>query len=869
MLRSSCKPVFALPLLSFVSLALTGCTMGSFPTVPATEQAQVVSPPLQGSVFGGHAPLVGALVYVLTPNQSANYGLSNSLMDGDTQNASLTPSGTGNSAVSSGGSNGYHYATTDVTGAFNLTGDYACTVNQAVYLVAVGGSPTFPSTSNNFATSQVVTDITAGVPGLGATATYTFTTTTTENFYVGEQIVLSGYTGNLAVLNGTQTVLSTNLTTNTFAVIAGTYLLEINSTQAVAAAAQAEPTFNPAVINMAALGLCPASGSFAGTVNFVYMNEVSTAALAVAMGAFGNDAFHIGVATGGPVDAYYPSYDKNGMKQAMNNAGLLYDIQGSNTSTTYAGEGHIARSVTPSGNGIVPQTMMDTWGNILAACVDSQNTTTAPSAQCNTLFATATSTGVACPVTGGKVACPTGTGQPVAPADTATAAFNIAHFPAGTGNTAFMNTLYTLPTGNVPFTPDLTYQPNDFTVALAFTAPSSAGGTNNLINQPQVIAIDGGNYVGNEYGGSGLQEGVWIGNFGGQAVKLFANFGTPDYATNASTTMAGTANVRSVAIDANENVWMTQQTARNLLEVSNTGTLVNTISPPTGQANAFTTGPLNIAIDSAGTTYNVYVPDYTSNLMDKFTSAGANVVATGGAVNSAFATTASAPCLSNSESVILDPAGHVYIDNVGNGDACAINPTTGTQLYAAAAYTTGTITGYSYGPPNLAIDRTNVVWGPNANTNALVGYTYGSATLKTYTGGGLNVPCSTAVDGANNIWVGNGATWSVSEFTNAGVALSPAANTASSTYAVGGYNPQGKFTLTLNGLTVFNPAGGVTDCANPAIDRAGDVWMAYQGTGAGAGVIFEILGVAAPVVTPTSYATFGNGSTGFLGQRPY
>jgi hypothetical protein len=117
MLRSSCKPVFALPLLSFVSLALTGCTMGSFPTVPATEQAQVVSPPLQGSVFGGHAPLVGALVYVLTPNQSANYGLSNSLMDGDTQNASLTPSGTGNSAVSSGGSNGYHYATTDVTGA--------------------------------------------------------------------------------------------------------------------------------------------------------------------------------------------------------------------------------------------------------------------------------------------------------------------------------------------------------------------------------------------------------------------------------------------------------------------------------------------------------------------------------------------------------------------------------------------------------------------------------------------------------------------------------------------------------------------------------------------------------------------------------
>ena len=63
------------------------------------------------------------------------------------------------------------------------------------------------------------------------------------------------------------------------------------------------------------------------------------------------------------------------------------------------------------------------------------------------------------------------------PTDTATAAINIAHNP-----TANIAALYALSTASPPFAPALTGAPNDFTIALNFTA----GG----ISSPSAIAID-------------------------------------------------------------------------------------------------------------------------------------------------------------------------------------------------------------------------------------------------------------------------------------------------------------------------------------------------------------------------------------------
>ena len=163
------------------------------------------------------------------------------------------------------------------------------------------------------------------------------------------------------------------------------------------------------------------------------INEVSTVAAAYAMAGFATDATH--VSNSGTALA------QTGIANAFANA--------ANLETLSTG---VALSTTPAGNGTVPQTEINTLGNILASCV---NTNGEGSTACTTLFTNALAGGT------------TGT---------LPAAINIAHNPAT--NVA---SLYALAGGTPPFASALTAVPNDWTVALNFT-----GGFNN----PTGIAID-------------------------------------------------------------------------------------------------------------------------------------------------------------------------------------------------------------------------------------------------------------------------------------------------------------------------------------------------------------------------------------------
>jgi hypothetical protein len=828
---------------------------------------------------------VGARVYVLTPSLTGNPNVSG----GASSSLVLTTGATGSSAVvldnvAGSPGNGMYYVVTDSTGAYNLTGDYTCTQNTPVYLAAIGGTPTLTPTLP----TANITGVTVGTTGTNRT--FTYTTSAAHGYTTGEYVTVSGYTGAAATAYN-RTGFVTAYTTTTFSILA-TY--SATATVTGTPTATGYPGWNPSAINMTALGICPSSGNgigFKGVINYVYTNEVSTAALAMAAGAFGTDAFHIGAATGTTVDGHYNGvYDKNALGLAFNNAGLLYNIQGGDLTTSVYGEGHIARSVTPNGNGIPPQALMDTLGNILAACVDSGNTGTTAnvSATCSVLFANATSTGKAC--TGGTGgAPPTCTGTTVAPTDIAAAAFNIAHHPAGDpSNANFVSNLFGLSTGTVPFTPNLssnpapngqpTGQPNDFTATIAFAVPSSAGGTDDLLNQPQVISIDGGAYLGDEYPATTYteangyyQEGIWIGNYGSQAVKLFADGGVPDYAVNLKIGST-TNNSRGVAIDTStpqENVWIVNQGIGDLLEYSITGTagtIYPTTTNPTGPNDQFNL-PSFTTLDNNG---DVFIPQIGANNLLEI---GPGIF--GGTSNlsylcyfgficgdyaSANAFSTATPCLSQASNAVFDQNGVLYTYGAGSGDVCTLTIPQGTVNSTKTGFS---VTNTSFeGPASFAIDKNNALWGTNFSTKSLISYKAGGATA-TYTGGGMSLPCSTAVDGAGNIWVGNAGTYGVSEFTSAGVALSPAAGSA--TLAVGGYSPQIKNTYTFADTTVFGQSG-TSNCASPAIDRAGNVWVVYQGTAStlAPGVVFEILGAAAPTVTPLSYATFG----GFVGTRP-
>ena len=305
-MKSFCLFLFS-SVLCCVPLALSGCSASFSPdTSPSPALAVVNGPSISGSVYGGHAPLVGAKVYVLSPSTTANAGLSTSLMN----STSSTTGGYPVAKDTSGGvTNGMYYVTTDAFGIFDLTGDYTCTVNQPVYIAAVGGSPTFPNTTGAVGITGVTEVSTTGT-GAAQTGTLTFTSASTELFYPGELVTLTGFTGDLAYLNNSvQTVLPNNLTTTQFEATLGTW----NGTKDINAAytglsgrAAATPPQNPAAVNMAALGLCPPSGNFAGTISFIYMNEISTVSLAYATAAFGSDAFHIGIKAGGPARSRRP-----------------------------------------------------------------------------------------------------------------------------------------------------------------------------------------------------------------------------------------------------------------------------------------------------------------------------------------------------------------------------------------------------------------------------------------------------------------------------------------------------------------------------------------------------------------------------------
>ena len=206
---------------------------------------------------------------------------------------------------------------------------------------------------------------------------------------------------------------------------------------------------NAAAGLMAALGNCPGAGNFATTAPFIWINEVSTVAAAYAIAGFATDALH--VSSSGTATA------KLGIANAFLNAQVLETLS---TGVANQAPPALAGGVSESS---VPQSEINTLGNILAACVNSTGALTGPStpSTCYTLFTNAMSAGT------------TGT----QPTDTATAAINIAHNPV-----AAVGALYGLSSASTQFNPVLSAQPNDFTVSIFYN--------NNFVNDGGPLAID-------------------------------------------------------------------------------------------------------------------------------------------------------------------------------------------------------------------------------------------------------------------------------------------------------------------------------------------------------------------------------------------
>jgi hypothetical protein len=719
----------------------------------------------------------------------------------------------------------WYYETTDSTGAFNISGDYSCTSGLPVYIYAYGGTPTTLTSTYAVSAFKVIGAATAG-------STLQFTVAS-ESFTTGQQIILSGFSSPYTYLNGqSATVLSTNLGSTTFQLsgLTGAGSLTVGTTYTAAGVATLDATFNPGVVNLLMLGVCPSSGNFStgGTLfngstftplNYVYVNEVSTVAAAYAMAGFGTDGLHIGTDTAAAPTLAAPGII--GIQNAAMNAGNLYDIQGKYISSSFNGEGHIANPTTFNGsqNGTVQQGVIDTLGNILAACVDSGNTY-------NPVTATGTQSPTCTGTSGASATSPSvflnassngGNAGGTAAPNTAAAAFNIAHNPM----TANVVALYTLPTGTLPFTPHLTATPNDFTVGIIYAAAANAtsgASATSTLTTPVGIAID-------SYGDAYVPSTTGITKLGPLGNSL-------------ATTSTTLSTLDAIAIDQLGNVWATtiggnvgsQQPSGALYEftsglasVSGSPFITNSLYAPTA-----------IAIDSSN---NLFMAEWNS-------IAGNDDIAYVSHSNYASATQLGGNnCFNQATSVVVGSSDYAWIASSQNNNLCRVNSSTTFGFNG---------TGGSSQNFNFSLDSGNNGWfGNHGQTNVYKttsgGTTtaMGHSTVQNQTNdsiAGLYQPTWSAVDGSGNVYFqnDNGTNSSISEISNSGVALScPACHIQGP--SLYGYQPGNVGALGAK-LNNAEYPGGI------AMDPSGNLWVANYSLN----TVLEIIGIGTPLVTPLS-----------------
>jgi hypothetical protein len=273
-----------------------------------------------------------------------------------------------------------------------------------------------------------------------------------------------------------------------------------------------------------------------------------------------------------------------------------------------------------------------------------------------------------------------------------------------------------------------------------------------------------------------------------------------------------------MALDAYDDLWLSNSINSNVVELNSAGVRA-TLNPFSG---AGIQGPGFLAFDGTG---NVWVANNSASV-SKLSANGAPLSPAG----SGFSTGGTGV----PTGLALDYYGNLWVADSA-GSQITVLSSSGTPI-PGSPYTGAGING----PFAIGIDSTGGAWVANRIGSSLSRLTsYGTAVAGSpYYGGGLNAPIDLGLDGLGNVWLVNSGSNSVSEFLSTGKAQSGATGYASASL----YNP---FRL--------------------VVDRSGNVWVANLGSAtAGSGTITEIVGVAAPAVTPLSLAV----QNGTLNQRP-
>lgn len=463
---------------------------------------------------------------------------------------------------------------------------------------------------------------------------------------------------------------------------------------------------NSAATLMSALGNCPSSGSFAGQVFFITVNEVSTVAMAYALAGFAVDPTHVGSAA--------TALSKTGLVNAFANIpNMAAQAYGQSYAMTPAVAGYTGGL---SANGTVPRTKINTLADVAAGCVNSTGPT---SAACTAFF------------TNTKNAAGT------APVDVSTALINLAHNPANTFN------FVTLVPATAPFQPTLTVAPTDWTLSIQYTTPNTS--------HPGKPAVDA---AGN----------VWIPNIGNTSLTELSPQGVV-FSGTAGFTGSGLNAGTAAAIDGLGNIWVSNYVTSGIVsEFNSNGTQASfsgfttpdsynydviiaevnewfggfsgTSALSTGGAIAYTdtASTRNVGV-AADTLDNIWTTDYNNNLI--------NVIYTNG--NGRSTRQFSFASLNKPAGIAIDAANNLWIASAGTS---VVSKTTTTTNFFGAP-TIGTNTVYTGGgifqPYHTEIDGAGNVWIGNSN-GSISGLSTGGTALSPATG--LATPSTTAYSAA-------------------------------------------------------------------------------------------------------------------------
>jgi hypothetical protein len=582
---------------------------------------------------------------------------------------------------------------------------------------------------------------------------------------------------------------------------------------------------NSAIELVAPLGAC---GNLSSST-FIFVNEVTTAAAAVALGQFFTPTFG-----GSSPDTFGTSAtNATGLANAfatVNN--LVNTTTGQAVTSAALTNGGLSLTATPE------SAKLYTIANILAACVNSDGSGTSPCQ--TTLFSSVTPAGGA------------------APTDTLQAAVYMSQNPtSNNANTSATNmaALYGLQTGTAPFV-GVGTQPNDWTIGIQYT--DTTAGT--LLTEPMSVAAD---VLGN----------IWVLNGNtttsvGSLVELSPS-GTPIVNALTSTTAGagiGAAVPRNLAIDLTGNVWVTTSTG---------SAYVFEYLPGSGTSSTFATskssygiaidGNNNVFVGSESATAHFELFEFPGgNIADPIeypiassTPGTAGVNGTNGFIlpeYMAFDTSGNLWMSNGSGSPSSGPVNQVVqLSNINNS-ACLSGPF---PCLLTTSLTQNTYTGYTLGSPTtpfgLAAGATSMWYADSGSGNSLTSLSLTGSTINSGTSYGspasFTSPHYVAVDGAGNVWATNKNTspGTVSELNSAGTVLSPIPVSPAVTPT--GFSHVG-----------LASAQGIT------IDASGNVWAAdnVAAGGTDANTVFEIVGSAAPTVTPIALALKNSA----VGQKP-